>query len=469
MPTRSMWAAELPRLNPWWREPGWTQHDYDLRAAAAAPFAFTSVALDDIHPPNLYTLRGPRRAGKSTLLKQTIVRLIQEAIDPRLITYASVDAVREYDDLIRLVQGALTLFPDLSGRSRYIFLDEVTAVSGWQRAIKWLRDSSPAAEACIVVTGSSSGDIDAGSTFLAGRRGPGILLDRVLLPMSFTDFTRYSGMSHLEAPPALPLNELFTPAGRRVLESSLVHAGDLIDAFDLYLTVGGFPRAVADFRAQARVSAAFVRDLWEVTRSDLIRSGIQRPEVAMKLLERLSAAMTAPVTLQSLARDLDSTRQTVQTWLTDLANAYLIIFLFQETGGIADLRRQRKIYPADPLLALLPSLISSDVSRPDLSKLAESALVMTLIRSVTRSPVDQFDRIQGVFFYRSPKGAEIDLVIPGHHAAIESKFTDAHFGRTRLGLSRYESAAIITHTSINLEEPIPELPAGLFAWLLRQS
>jgi predicted AAA+ superfamily ATPase len=62
---------ELTRGNPWWTNVAWAATDPHL-AAMRAPFSHVPPVLDDIAPPNLYTLRGPRRAGKSTLIKQTM-------------------------------------------------------------------------------------------------------------------------------------------------------------------------------------------------------------------------------------------------------------------------------------------------------------------------------------------------------------------------------------------------------------
>ncbi|MGH7863283.1 MAG: hypothetical protein ACREOS_13750, partial [Candidatus Dormibacteraceae bacterium] len=74
-PTPASFMHELTVLNPWWRTSRWQEADPSLRAAARAPFQRHPPVLDDITSPNLYTLRGPRRVGKSTVLKQTIARL----------------------------------------------------------------------------------------------------------------------------------------------------------------------------------------------------------------------------------------------------------------------------------------------------------------------------------------------------------------------------------------------------------
>jgi len=97
----------------------------------------------------------------------------------------------------------------------------------------------------------------------------------------------------------------YTEEGRHTCQEALVHIGTLVDAFETYLLVGGFPQAVADFRRTAQVSDGFGRDLWDLAQSDLRTMGPSRPEEGLRLLERISASLTGPVALRSLASELD--------------------------------------------------------------------------------------------------------------------------------------------------------------------
>lgn len=129
-------AQELTRLNPWWTRAEWAVTDPQLMAATRSPFERRPTILDDITPPNLYTLRGPRRTGKSTVLKQTILRLCQSGIDPRRICFFAADALASQTDLITLFQAARQLMPDLSEVPRYFLIDEITAIPNWQQGMK---------------------------------------------------------------------------------------------------------------------------------------------------------------------------------------------------------------------------------------------------------------------------------------------------------------------------------------------
>ena len=463
---------ELTRANPWWTNSQWEAADPQLAAAAHAPYELRARVLDDITPPNLYTLRGPRRVGKSTLLKQTVSRLITAGLDPRRVCWFAVDSLTSFQDLINLFQTARLLFPDLGDAPRYFLLDEVTSIPDWQRGVKWARDNTAVAGDCLVVSGSSAGDIAAGTTFLAGRRGPAVEVDRLLLPLAFPEFARCVGFS-LPQPPRVSFDTFYEAEGRAACQDALVHVGTLVDAFETYLLVGGFPQAVADFRRTAGVSDGFARDLWDVIRSDLLKMGVSRPEQCLRLLERIGASLTGTVALRALGADLDVAHTTVASWLDQLANAYLVMLLFQESGGVADLRKQRKIYPIDPLIARLPRRHSPDAFEPEQSRLAEAALAIAIYRAVEGQAADRFGEPSRLFYYRSSQGAEVDFVVlPGRRAA-ESKYVDsATLREARAMTASFGGGLLLTRSAFDLGlDPLAgvvAIPAAIFAWLLAQ-
>jgi predicted AAA+ superfamily ATPase len=470
----------LTRANPWWASTSWQTADPQLAAAARAPFERTPGVLGDIAPPNLYTLRGPRRVGKSTVLKQTVARLGAAGIDPRRICYFAADALSTFTDLINLFQAARILFPDLEDQPRYFLLDEVTAIPEWQRGVKWVRDNTAAARDCIVATGSSARDVAAGTAYLAGRRGPDVRLDRLLLPMAFPEFVRCAGFA-LPPPPRLPLASFYADDGRRACQEALIHVAALVEAFEAFLLVGGFPQAVADFRLTAQVSDGFARDLWDVIQADLRRLGMSRPEQGLRLLELVVSSLTGPLALRTLGEALDVTHVTAGQWLGALADAYVLLFLFQESGGVPDVRRQRKVYPIDPFLARLPARRAPGAQDPEASRLAEAALAAAIVRAVEGVAVDRFGEPGRLFYYRSQGGAEVDFVVPavGHGGAsgsgpraAESKYVDAVTANdSRAMVANFGGGLLLTRGAIDLTQDVTGVtvvPAALFAWLLDQ-
>ncbi len=287
--------------------------------------------------------------------------------------------------------------------------------------------------------------------------------------MAFPEFARCAGYS-LPAPPRLPFGSFYTSEGRAAAQDALVHIGTLADAFEAYLLVGGFPQAVADFRRTAEVSDGLARDLWDVAQSDLLAMGVSRPEQSLRLLERISASLTAPLVVRSVADELDVTPPTASSWLATLADAYLVLLLFQESAGVADVRKQRKAYPIDPFLARLTARLSPGAYEPDASRLAEAVLATAIFRSVEGDHVDRFRRPGQLFFYRTPEGTEVDFVVHPGGLAAESKYLDTASTRAvRAMATHFGGGLLLTRGAVDFERPdVTIMPAALFAWLLDQ-
>ncbi|MFN8526849.1 MAG: ATP-binding protein [Chloroflexota bacterium] len=465
---RAQLLQEVTRVNPWWHAERWDQSDRHLGDVRRALFERHPATLDDVRPPNLYTLRGPRRVGKSTLLKQTVRRLIAEGIDPRRVCYFPADLLASNTDIVNLFQAARMLFPDVGDQPRYFLIDEATSIQDWQLGLKWLRDNTPVGQDCVVITGSSARDIAAGTVHLAGRRGPEAGLDRLLLPLSFGEFTRFAGVA-VPNPPTLPFEAFYAAEGRAACQEALVHLGALVDAFEAYLLVGGFPQAVADFRRSGSVSPGFIRDLWDVLQSDLMAAGLTQPEQGLRLLERLAASLTGPIVLRELAEALGVAHTTAGAWLNALAQSYLLLLVFPESGGRPDTRRQRKAYPVDPLVIRVAShRLASDREVP-LSQMAEAAIGTAIFRSLEEHQTDRFERPSRLFFYRTSSGGEVDFMVQPGRRAVESKYVDSPTTReSRAMVANFDGGLLLTRAAVDLDPRVTIIPASIFCWLLRQ-
>jgi predicted AAA+ superfamily ATPase len=122
-------------------------------------------------------LRGPRRVGKTVLLRQIIESLIAEAVNPQRILYIAFDELPTLRDLGEPVlaiarwyerEVLATTFNVAAheGRPAFLFLDEVQNLETWAPQIKSLVDNHAVR---VLVTGSSSLRIEAGRDSLAGR------------------------------------------------------------------------------------------------------------------------------------------------------------------------------------------------------------------------------------------------------------------------------------------------------------
>jgi predicted AAA+ superfamily ATPase len=122
-------------------------------------------------------LRGPRRVGKTVLLRQIMEELLRQGIDRSHILYVAFD---EIESLAGIKDPVLSIarwyeqrilkcsFNELArtGLIAYVLLDEVQNLSAWAPQVKHLVDNQ---NVRVLVTGSSSLRIEAGRDSLAGR------------------------------------------------------------------------------------------------------------------------------------------------------------------------------------------------------------------------------------------------------------------------------------------------------------
>ncbi len=76
-----------------------------------------------------------------------------------------------------------------------VIIDEITQVSNWQTAVKYLADLGLLDNAVVLLTGSSAYDLKISTERLPGRKGAG--KDLVFLPITFSEYLETLGI-HLE-------------------------------------------------------------------------------------------------------------------------------------------------------------------------------------------------------------------------------------------------------------------------------
>ncbi len=471
--------GQLRRLltdrSTWWRDPGWERDDPDLRDATESPFIYEPGPLSGLNPKGLYVLRGPRRVGKSVEDKRAIATAIREGANPRLVFFCSCDGLSA-QDVRRLVAVGQKDTATLSG-DRHWFLDEITAVPGWAVAIKELRDGDPVfRNSCVVLSGSSARDLRDATKALAGRRGDVADSDRLLLPMDFRSFCLSIGGFERLPDVALRLRDFLTVAGERAVAELSPFFSDLDHAWQSYLRIGGFPRAVSDFVVTGDVGEGFVRALWDVIAGDAFQStGMTDADVAT-FLERLVIGIGSPLNASAVARDVGlSDNHRVNDRIGALGFALMSWRCHRVKGGLPNLRAQEKVYFLDPLIARLPHLRDERRRDPDDSQLTEQQLGMLLLRAAGDGGPEALLEANTVMYERTSSDAEIDFVGPELEVAFEGKYVDGPWRRAAQSMrARGEHGVMVTRTVLDLDERegatrVWAVPAGIVAWTLRSS
>lgn len=462
----------LTDRSTWWRDSAWERDDPDLREAAESPFLYQPDPLADLRPGGLYVLRGPRRVGKSVEVKRAIAATIHRGANPRLVFFCACDGLSA-QDVRRLIVVGQKDSATLSGE-RFWFLDEITAVPGWAEAIKELRDGDPVfRRACVVLSGSSARDLRDATKALAGRRGDVADSDRLLLPMDFHSFCLAIGGFDSVPEEGLRPRDFLTRAGERAIVELSPFFSDLDHAWQSYLRVGGFPRAVSDFVRTAEVGDGFVRALWDVIAGDAFqRTGMTDADV-LAFLERLAVGLGSPLNASAVARDVGlSDNHRVNDRLAALGFALMGWRCHRMESGVPNLRAQAKAYFLDPLIARLPHLRDERRREPDDSLLTEQQLGLLLLRAAGAGGPEALLEAGVVMYERTASDAEIDFVGPELGIAFEGKYVDGPWRRAAQSMRAREGGGVmVTRTVLDLDtregNPVWAVPAGIVGWLLR--
>ena len=438
---------QVNALNPWWTDPAWRPaDDLHLAAAEAAPFRWDPRPLnpDDLASGAVFTLRGLRQSGKTTLVKRLIAERVT-AGQARRTCFLTLQTIETADELREAIELVLRLWPDAGGDWLFV-LDELTFV---------------------LLTGSSAYDLAASADLLHGRRGrwhrP---LDRLHMPMSFRDYVAARNPAALpEARPALA--DLLSPDGRALVETASLRTAELDQYLTEYVRCGGLPAPVTDMLLDGRVADGTVTDLWRGLSADARR--LSRNDLTLrKLLARTVVALSSMTDTGTLAHELDVSRPTAGAYVDVLAASFALIALYQRDAKRQDgpaLRRPRKLYLGDPALAAIPGVLGGPA--PSEGALVENALAIALLRA-DRAALEGFAHPDHLFYWRSADGREVDfLVTEPALVAVESKYAAHRTGKDYESMTKaFGKGIMVSRRDVELDRDVLTVPAGVLLALL---
>ncbi len=330
----------LRRFNPWW----------DGGQTAGLPpiqrLAFSEVLSWVRTPParRAILLSGARQIGKTTLLLQVIQSLLNEGVSPDRILYVTFDhpllKSAGLDETLKVWRE----FQTNSGRTEYLFLDEIQHCEGWQVWLKHQVDFEP--QRRFVVTGSA--------TPLATEHlesGVGRWSTLTLPTLSFVEFLQITQASIPTLPEVTSLAQLFSWSPLEFQRTS-ENSRSLIPLFHEYLLRGGFPQtALINNIVTAQkllrediIDKALKRDMTSLF-------GVRRVYEIEQLFLYLCLHDGGILDMTSVCSSLSLQKPTVKRYLDFLQSAHLIYKLPPFGYGKEVLRGKHKVYLADSTLA----------------------------------------------------------------------------------------------------------------------
>ena len=241
-------------------------------------------------------ITGVRRSGKSTLLLQYKDYLLSQKIKEQDIIYMNFESaewydIKDYNDLYKNITSKIT-----EGNKKYILLDEVQNVVGWEKAVNSLLVGT---NSDIYITGSNAYLLSSElTTLLAGR-----VLTIKIYPFSFKEFISIYPFKNEE---------------------------DKYDKFDKYLKYGGMPMLV-NMNDNEQLIINYLNDLKEVVlKKDVIsRNNIKDIVFLDNLIKYMASVignLTTPNAIAEFMKKNGSniTNETVDSYLKMLENAYFL-------------------------------------------------------------------------------------------------------------------------------------------------
>jgi predicted AAA+ superfamily ATPase len=309
-------------------------------------------------------LLGPRRSGKTTLVKEFL------ASTTKNVAFYRGDEVRVQTNFS--VPSSDKLAP-LIGGNDVLVIDEAQMIPGIGKSLKLLVDTRP--DLSIIATGSSAFEL-AGQTGepLTGRKRT-----RQLLPIALHE---YFGRSR-------------TPQA------------DLSETLPNLLVYGMYPNVLTT-QCEAEKSD-FLRELVDsyLLKDILAFQEVKSPRILLQLLNLIAYQIGGEVSLSELGSSLGIDRKTVEKYLDLLEKTYVI---FRVGGYSRNLRseitKMAKYYFYDNGVrnVLINNFNPLDI-RNDIGQLWENFVVSE--RQKTRL---YYGPAANQYFWRTWKGSEIDLI-----------------------------------------------------------
>lgn len=328
---------DIKRKNPWWRARSLIEEDEKIRELGTLKYQynFPELELLNLKLSGIYTIRGPRQIGKSTAIKQIIKKLLIEAgVEPLSVFYLSCEGLRTDRDLYRFIDEYLDDAP--ASGILYLFLDEITFVDEWQRAIKELADDGRLSRAVVILTGSDMIDLKKNAELMPGRRGKSDVLDIYLLPLKFREFLS------LVEPDILKLDLAGALKGISRFQVNFLH----------YLICGGIPLAINEYFTGMRMPTY----IYELYRSwivgDILKKG-KSEAIFDSIVANLIRCFTTPISWYKLGKESHLMSHAAAMDYVELLERMFVLRKLEcldINSRQPILRKNKKIYFSDPLI-----------------------------------------------------------------------------------------------------------------------
>ncbi len=395
----------------------------------------------------IFSVIGPRRAGKTTFLYSLIQNARKAGKDPAEQVFINFEDERfcfSTDSFQRIIDAYQQMYPQKAIENVEFYFDEIQEVAGWEKFLRRMLDTISRK---IYVTGSSAKLLSREiATQLRGRT-----LSSTLLPFSFRERLRFFDIDP---------DDIHTTQNRN----------RIIAQFDAYLERGGYPET---FNTDEDNFVRIMQEYGDVLiyRDVVERHRLSNPHVVREFMLRLFTNNSKPISINKLYNSfkslgLSTSKDTMYSLLDHFTDAFAVFAVKRyDRSPARRAQSQSKIYVNDPgyTTAYQPSF------SPYLGQKLETAVFLELAR-----------RYRDIFYYSS-NNRECDFVVTDRGSVkklvqVCYELNDSNRKREVQGLVSAMEACGLDHGIIltkNQEQEI-ETDAGTVSvqktwnWLLQQ-
>ena len=402
--------------NPWWKQREAIFEDQHIKAIRDKKYYFSSPLKSQIQfdVGDFHILRGPRQVGKTTLIKEWILKLlIEKKVPPKSIFFLSCEGIDHFKELNDILYEFL---PTLERQRQYVFLDEISFLKDWQRGILSCINAGLLSRATLVVTGSNARDLKESSERFPGRRGSGKNIN--LYPLSPMELKHVECFSHL--------------SDQEILF--------------LYFKIGGFPHAIRDYYSSHTITDETFQTYKNWIIGDASRFGLSE-ELLKHILFRISETACSRITWPSLIENTPvRSHETALEYVEHLSDSFLckIHYCYDPDKNGPATQKSRKIFFIDPLLYYLGLTWKNGVSNIwqfiEKKNQTPETLGQLLETSYISNSARFFDPIY--FWYSTKTKQEVDLIYDSNDAKI---FAEIKMRKERSFKALNQQVDILTH------------------------
>lgn len=329
-----------------------------------------------------YVITGIRHAGKSYLLYQKALELIQQGHRLEEMLYINFDDERLYGVITAVeLDDILQAYASMYSHKPILLLDEIQNVDGWEHFARRLANR----KYIVMITGSNAKMLSKDMATVLGNR----YLDERVFPYSFREYSEAKGID---------LGPNWQYGARR---------NEVILAFNDYFGWGGFPELLLYNNKRKWLNQLYEKILL----GDIIQRHKLKNEMAVRLTyRRLAETVKHPVAYNRISNLVKSTGvkttpASVMDYVDYAKEAFLIFSLNNYASKFAEKETVKKHYFADN------GLLRIFLNDPD-TALLENICAIDL---QARYGEDQ------VWFWN--RNVEVDFFIPEEKLAVQACYS----------------------------------------------